>query len=212
LQVNAQLRGVLKVNSVHAKTPGVFEVQWAVVDEKAVFGLALGDFESDAKNIFFGLAAAEVAGAEENLKVAAKRKSFDAVFVEFEWLIVDGADEIFSGARQGGEDGARVGEFPGLGEHEGCEFFAREGTGAVEESAVEILVELDVTSVESGKRKFMAVLKFFPIEMKSGGGFAAGTAIPAIGEDHAADVKEESRDFGQVRWTSVGVLRAATMN
>ena len=55
-----------------------------------------------------------------------------------------------------------------------------------------------MSGIKRGERQIVAILKFFPIEMKGVGGLAAGTAIPAVGEDDASNVEEQRRDFGHL--------------
>src|SRR5262249_50466037 len=95
LQFRTELRGILVVDDVHAELSGIFEVQRAIIDKEAFHRGALGNFKSDAEDGLFGLAGVQVTRAEENLEVASQMEFGDAEFVEFEWLIVDGADEIF---------------------------------------------------------------------------------------------------------------------
>ena len=96
------------VNNGHAEAAGSFEIEGAIVNEDALPGLALGDGKRDAKDTFFGLAVVEITGAEEDLKGAAEVEGFDAVLIEFERLIVDGANEIFVGLRAGIENRSRA--------------------------------------------------------------------------------------------------------
>src|SRR5262249_41401908 len=94
-QVGLQLLRVLKMNGLQTKLAGTFQVQGAVVNEDTFFRDALGDFERDFENRGLRLARMDVTGAEKHQKIASQFESFDAVFVEFEGLIVDGADEVF---------------------------------------------------------------------------------------------------------------------
>src|SRR5277367_4609412 len=119
-----------------------------------------------------------VAGAEKNLEVLAKAKGFDAVLIEFEWFVVDGADEILAGARGGAKHGARFRIFLGLRKHEGGEFFAGERAMAVEKRAIEILGERSVAGVEGGESQIVTILKFFPIKIKFRGRGATRVTIP----------------------------------
>jgi hypothetical protein len=92
----------------HGKTEAAraFEIERTIVDKNAFFGPTLSDGERDAEDAFFGFARVNVAGAEENLEASAKIKGFDAVLIQFERLVVDGADEVFLGFCDGIEDGA----------------------------------------------------------------------------------------------------------
>jgi hypothetical protein len=81
-----------------------------------------------------------------------------------------------------------------LREHEGGEFFAGKFSGAVEKGAVEIFVDGNLTGVECGEGEIVAVLEFFVVEVKSVSGRFAGVAVPAVGEDDAADIPEECGD------------------
>ncbi len=147
-KLGTQLLCVLIVNRVHAEAPRALQIQWPVIDEKTLLWRALSDFQSDAKDGFFGLAGAHVTGAKENQKVPAKVEGLNAVLVEFQRLIIDGADEVFPGARDLIENGAGLWAFLGLCEHEGGELLAGEGALAIEQSAVEIFVQGDLTGVE----------------------------------------------------------------
>src|SRR6266446_5999235 len=193
-QVGSQLLWRLIVNNGKAETARAFKIERAVVDEDTFFRLALSDGERDTENAFFRFARVDVARAKENLETFAKVESFDAVLIQFERFVVDGADEILFGLHYGIENGARAGIFFGLREHKGGEFFAGNFSGAVEQGAVEIFVDGNLTGIECGKAQVMAVLKFFPVEVKRIGGCLAGAAVPAVGEDDAADIPEECCD------------------
>src|SRR5215470_12562043 len=121
-------------------------------------------------------------------------KRFDAVLVELERLVVNGADEVFVGLGADVEHGSRAREFLGLCKHERGEFLAGELAGAVKNGAVEILVEGDLAGIEGRKRKVVAVVKLLPIELESFDGLFAGVAVPTVGEDDAADVPEKCGD------------------
>src|SRR6516165_2057569 len=141
LQVASKLARVLVMNHLHAETPGVFEVQRAVVDEHGVLGRTLADVKGDAEDVLFGLAGVQITRAEEGFEIVAQFKGFDAVVVELPGFVIDRSDVVFAGAGDRGKDRARLGVFPGLSKHEGGEFLATEGARAVEESAIEILVD-----------------------------------------------------------------------
>ncbi len=194
LQFGSQLLWRLIVNDGKAEATWTLEVERAVIDENALFGAALGDGECDAEDAIFGLARMDVARTEKHLEASTKIESFDAILIEFERFVVDGANEIFFSLYDGIEDGARAWIFLGLREHEGGEFFAGEFSGAIEQSAIEIFVDGNLTCIECGKAQIVAVLKIFPVELESVGGGFAGIAIPAIGENDAADIPEECGD------------------
>src|SRR5262249_1814124 len=93
-QVGLQLLRVLKMNGLQTKLAGAFKVQRPVVDENAFFRRTLCNFKRDFENRGFRLGCMDVTGAEKYQKIAPQFESFDAVFVEFERLVVDGTDEI----------------------------------------------------------------------------------------------------------------------
>src|SRR5260370_37094474 len=159
------------MTGVHPKAPRAFQVQGPVINEKTLLRLALGDVQSHAKDQLLGLPGSDVTAAEENEKVASKVEGLDAVLVELERLVIDGTDKIFPGARELSKDGARLREFVGLREHEGGEFLACEAARAIEQCPVEIFVQGDLPGIEGREREIVAVLKFFPIQGKSGCGF-----------------------------------------
>lgn len=187
------------VNRVHAEAPRALQVQRAVINEKALLRRALGDFQRDAKDGLLRLAGPNVTGTEENQKIPPKVKGFNAVLIELQRLIIDGADKVFPGAGNQIEDGARVRVFLGLREHERSELLATEGALAVKQSSVKIFVQGDLTGVESRKRELVAVLKFLPVQMEGVGGVLARAAIPTVGQDDATDVPEKCGDFSQGR-------------
>jgi len=196
-QVALQLLWVLKVNGVEAELSRTLQVQRAIVYKDAFFDVSLRNFEGDAKNCGFWFARMDVAGAEEHGEIATKLERFDAVLIEFEWLVVDGADEVFAGGSDGVEDFARAGKRARLREHKRDELFACEGARAVEERAVQIFLESDLAAIEGGKGEVVAVGKFRPVELESLRRFFTGAAVPAVGENHAADVPKNSVDVGQ---------------
>src|SRR5260370_12748307 len=108
------------------------------MDEKTLLWRALSDFQSDAKDGFFGLAGAHVTRAKENQKVPAKVEGLNAVLVEFQRLIIDGADEGFPGARGLIQNGAGLRVFLRLREHAAAQLLARKVALAIEQGACEI--------------------------------------------------------------------------
>src|SRR4030095_3276091 len=141
VQVGAQLIGRPVVDDGHAETARSFQVERPVINEDTLFGLALRDGESHTENVFRGLAGMDVAGTEEDLKASPKIERFDAILVQLERLVVDGADEVAIGGGALVENCAACGKLLGLSEHESGELFAREFARAVEKCAVEIFVE-----------------------------------------------------------------------
>src|ERR1700722_5307683 len=95
------------------------------------------------------------------------------------------------------QHGARFGILLGLREHKGGKFFARKVAMAVEKRAVEIFVEGSITGVKGGKCQVVAVLKILPIQIEGRRGFAAGVAVPAIGEHYSANIPKQRGDFRQ---------------
>src|SRR6266446_796669 len=170
-KLRTQLLRVLMENGVHAEATRAFQVERPVIDEKTFFWRALGHFQSDAIDRFLRLAGTDVTGAEENKEISSKIEGFDAVLVEFERLVIDGTDKVFSGARDFMENGARFRKFLGLREHESYELLASEAARAVKQGAVEIFIQGNLAGVEGRKGKVVTVLKFFPFEMKGVGGF-----------------------------------------
>src|SRR6267143_2265308 len=134
-----QLRRILMMDGVHSQTPGTFQIQRAVVDEKTLFGRALRNLESQAKDQFFRFARSNVAGAEEDQKISSKMKCLNAVLVELQRLIIDGADEIFPGGSDLIENRAGFRILFRLGEHERGEVLAREGGRAEEQRSLQIV-------------------------------------------------------------------------
>ena len=99
------------MNDGKTEAAWAFKIERAVVNEDAVFWGALSDGQGDAEDAFFRLARVDVTGAEENLEALAEVEGFDAVLIEFERFVVDGADEIFAGVRAGIENGAAARKF-----------------------------------------------------------------------------------------------------
>src|SRR5260370_1428038 len=201
-KLRTQLLGVLVMNGVHPKAPRAFQVQGPVINEKTLLRLALGDFQSHAKDQLFGLAGSNVTGAEENEKVPSKVEGLDAVLVELQRFVIDGTDKIIPGASDLIENGARLRKFLGLREHESGEFLAREAARAIEQCPVEIFVQGDLPGIEGREREIVAILKFFPIQVKSDCGFFARSAVPTICQDDAADVPEQRGNLSQGHYTS----------
>src|ERR1700687_6378199 len=106
------------VNGVHPQAPRGFQIERAVINEKTLLRRALRDFQRHAKDRLLRLAGSNVAGTEENEKVPSKIESLNAVLVELQRLVIDGADKVFPGARDLIEDGARLRGFLGLRAHE----------------------------------------------------------------------------------------------
>ena len=136
----------------------------------------------------------DVTGAEKNLKTLAEVEGFDAVLIQLKRLVVDRSDEVAAGLRAGVENGAGAGELFGLCKHEGGEFFAGKFSRTIEERAIEIFVDGNLSGIEGREAEIVAVLKVLPIKIEGVGGFLTGSAIPAVGENHAADIPEECGD------------------
>src|SRR5579863_5535675 len=181
-KLGTQLVRILMVNDVEPQTSRTFQIERPVVDEDALLRWALCDLQSNPKDGFLGLARTNVTRAEEDGEIAAEMKRFDAVLVQLEGLVIDGADEVFAAAYCIRQDRARIRIFFGLRKHEGREFFARKRTRAVKKRAVEILIQRDVAGIESGERQIVAVLKFFVVEMESFGCLFARATIPSVGQ------------------------------
>jgi len=95
-KLRTQLFCILMMNRVHPQAPRAFQVQGPIIDKKTLFRLALCDLQGHTKNHLFGLPGSKVTGAEENEKIFAKMESFNAVLVELQRFIIDGADEGIS--------------------------------------------------------------------------------------------------------------------
>src|SRR6266699_3477661 len=163
----------------------------------ALLRRTLRDLQRHAKNGFFGLARMHVARAEKNQEVSSKIEGLDAVLIELQGLIVDGADKVFLGLRHPVQNRSRIRILLGLRKHEGRELFARERARAIEERAVEIFIEGDLAAIEGRKREVVPVLEFFPVQVKRGGSLFPRSAVPAVGQDDAADVPKQGGYFGQ---------------
>ena len=190
------------MDGVHSQTPGAFQIQRAVVDEKTLFGRALRDLEGQAKDQFFRFARSNVTGTEENQKISSKMERLNSVLIELQRLIIDGPDEILPGGSDLIENRASFRILFRLGEHERGELLAREGARAIEQGSVQIFVEGDEAGIERGEGKFVAVAKFLPVQMEGIRGFFSRHVIPAIGQDDASDVPKQRSDFRQGRGTS----------
>jgi hypothetical protein len=200
------------MDNVKSQSTGTFKIEWPVVDEDALFRRALRDFESDAENGLFRFARMDIAGAEENEKIAPQIKRFDAVLIQLERFVVYRTYKIFAAPRGIGENRPSVGIFFGLREHKASELFTRKRTLAIKEGSVEVFIQRDVPGIKRGKRKIVAILKFFVIEVESSGGLAARTAVPAVGEDDTADVPKERCNRSQMRGTSGRAAKATMIN
>src|SRR5262245_50833324 len=154
------------LNDRHAEAARRFEVERAIVNEDALFGLALGNRQRYAEYSFLGLAGVDVAGAKKNLEAAAKIESLDPILIQLERLIVDCTHEVTIGGHALIEYGANRGKFLGLGKHERGELFAGKLARAVEERSFEIIVQGELARVKGRKRKLMAVLKVVPIQVE----------------------------------------------
>src|SRR5215475_2665742 len=206
-QVGAQLVRGLVVNDRHTQTAWGFEVESSVVNEQACLRTSLRDRESDAKDLFLGLARMDVTGAEEDLKTAAKMEGFDAVLIQLERLVVDGADEVAVGGGALLENRANRRKFFGLGEHESSELFTGEFARAVEKRSVQVFVQRKLAGVECREGKFVAILKILPVQMEGLARFLTGVAVPAVGQNDTANVPKQGCD---ARHESL--LRAAGSN
>src|ERR1700704_4861494 len=190
------------MDGVHSQTPGTFQIQRAVVNEKTLFRRTLRDVEGHAKDQLFRFARSNVAGAEEDQKISSKMKRLNSVLIELQRLIVDGADEIFPGGSDLIENRASFRILFRLGEHERSELLARERARAVEQRSIQIFVEGDEAGIECGEREVVAVPKILPVQVKRIRGFFSRNVIPTVSQDDASNVPEQRSDFRQGRGTS----------
>jgi len=172
-QLGTQLICILMMDNVKSQSARTLEVEWPVVDEDALFRRALRDFESDAENRLFRLARMDIAGTKKDEKIPPQIKRFDAVLIQLERFVIDGADEILASARSIRENRPSVGIFFRLREHKASELFTRKRTRAVKESPIQIFVQRNLAGIEGREREIVAILKFFVVEVEGSGGLAA---------------------------------------
>src|SRR6266849_1509037 len=211
-KLGTQLLRILMMDDVHSQTPGTFQIQRAVVDEKTFFGRALRNLESHAKDQFFRFARSNVAGAEEDQKISSKMKCLNAVLVELQRLIIDRADEILPRGSDLVEDRPSSRIFFRLGEHECGELLAGERARAIEQCSVQILIQGNEAGIECREREFMAVAKFLPVQVEGVCAFFSRHMFPPVRQDDASDVPNQRSDCRQGRrtsglWTRAGLLR-----
>jgi hypothetical protein len=77
------------------------------------------------------------------------------------------------------------------------ESFAGEGARAIENGALEIVLQGDFAALEGGDQHFVAALEFDVIEIELFEGLLALLVVPRVAEQDAADIPEKSGDFGQ---------------
>src|SRR6516164_8551221 len=193
-QVGAQLVRGLVVNDRHTQSAWGLEIERPVVNEQAFLRTSLGDREGDAKDPFLGLARMDVAGAEEDLKTAAQMEGFDAVLIQLERLVVDGADEVAVRCGALLENRANRGKFLRLREHESSELLTGEFARAVEKRSVQVFVQGKLAGVECREGKFVAILKIFPVQVEGFARFLAGVAVPAVSQNDTANVPKQRCD------------------
>src|SRR5215472_8784010 len=101
----------------------------------------------------------DVAGAEKHEEISTQVEGFDAVLIQFERLVVDGAYEILFRARKFVEHCPGVGVFLGLREHEGGEFFARKWARTIKKRTVKVFVEGDLPGIKRRKGEIVAIVE-----------------------------------------------------
>jgi hypothetical protein len=185
------------MNYVHAQAPRILQIHGAVVNENALLRGFLRYFQGNSKDGFLRFSRMDIAGAEKCLEVATEIELCNAVIVQFQRLVVDRCDEVFAGECGPRKNGASFRIFLGLGKHKRDKFFAGEGMRAVEESPIQILVQSDLSRVESGEGEVVAVLEILPIELESFRSTAARFAIPTVGKNNAADIPKKRGDTRQ---------------
>src|ERR1700757_2945439 len=183
------------VNDLHPQATGIFEVKRAVVDEDGTLRGTLRYLQRDPVNGLLRFASAQVAGSEKSLKLLAQAERLNAVLVQLTRLIVNGRYIILPAARHIRKHSPRIRILLGLREHERGELLPGEGAGAVEERAVEILIEGDLAGVKGREREIMAFPKFLPVQPKRLSRFHARVMVPAVGQDYTANVPKQRRYF-----------------
>src|ERR1017187_9127266 len=136
-QLLPQLGRVLEMNRTHAQLLRTLKIEFPVVNEQALFRLALGHFERHPVDSFIWLPDAQVARAEKSLKLPPQVKLLDPSFVQFEPLVVDGGKQIFPSRSHIRENRARFRKLLRLSKNERCEFVPCEVPLAVEHGALQ---------------------------------------------------------------------------
>ena len=87
------------MDNVKSQTARTIKIEQPVVNENTLLRRALRDFKSDPENSLFRLARTDVAGTKKDEKIPPQIKRFDAVLVQLERFVINGADEIFAAPR-----------------------------------------------------------------------------------------------------------------
>src|SRR5207302_954071 len=136
----------------------------------------------------------------------------DAIKIEVSRFVVDGAHKILSGTCQRLREGEDVRHGLRQGKHEVPKGVAREGTSAVENGAVEVFVEGDLSALERRHYHFMPVVEFLFVQMEMLQSRHALSAVPGVGEQDAAYVPEEGLNGQDISLRSRNGLSHARNN
>ena len=197
-QVVFQLPRIQKLNRVQAQPPRAFQVQRAVVDEDALFRLPLREVERQPVNLRVRFGYAQVAGTEEDGKVIAQSEFLNAVEIQLARFVVERRQKDLARLREPPDEGERIGQRFRLGVHEIAHLLFAKGAGAVEDGAIEILIEVELPGVERRAQHLVPALKIAAVQTELLHQPGALAVIPAVGQQHAAHVAKHGGDFGHV--------------
>ena len=195
-QVPLQLPRIQKLNGVQAQPPRAFQVQRAVVDEDALFRLPLREVERQAVNLRVRFGYSQVAGAEEDGKVSRNPNFSMRWRFNSRDSLLSVASRTLSRLREPLNEGQRIGQRFRLRIHEIAHLLFAKGAGAVEDGAIEILIEVELPRVHRRAQHLVPALKIVAVQTELLHQPGALAVIPAVGQQHAAHVAKHGGDFG----------------
>lgn len=167
---------------------------FAVLEVEDVTGGDLRDVERGAVDVGVGFAEVDVAGRDEEVDKTVELEFADAVGVKFAAFVADDGDLEPMLGFEGADVLDHVGQGLRLREHELAEIGDGEVALAVEDDALEIFLERELAFLIRIEGEVMTLRGLFGVEAEVLHCAGAGGAVPAVGEEDAADVDEEGGD------------------
>ena len=168
----------------------------------------LGDVQRQAEDVGVGLADVDKAGGNKGVHDGSQLEFADSVRVQFARLVANHDEFQAVPDLEAGDqlDHSRA-RFR-LREHEPTKLRTGERSLPVEHHPVQVIIQRELAFLISGEVQPMPVLHLGPLKVKLTGRPSAGMMIPAVREQHAADIQKQCRDRdGSFHLASVNGVR-----
>jgi hypothetical protein len=182
---------ILVKNASHAQTLCDGDEHGCVVDKSDLVSRCLSKVEREAKDAGIRLAHMNKAGRDEGVSQLVQLECANPVRIYRSRFIADHDDLQFVLSLELKDEFDHLPVGLGLSEHEVAELVPREYPLFMKDDPVEILLEGESSFFVRLEDQAMTLVHLRPIQMEVPGCPFAGQMIPAIGEQHPADVDKQ---------------------